>query len=884
MKPRLLPAAAALAAALIGLLGMHFRRAAPETRAEEAPAARIEGKDWTWWVQPDGTVRIRCKGAVVMDSLHMAWGKAWAWVGVDAEYQAGEGGEGTYKASIPDLGVMVAGQYRTPRPNVLTMDLRVTSSTPMPEVIGVGENWAPKLDSAIFGGRAAPQELIAGGGGWTWRPAPGSELRLTVEPAAPKVYDEKGVRVFLLTDRIDRGEKRYRLTLTLPEGATREPSPAERYDLATPSRWFPGALAWDASPVDLRFLNAGDRPAGSRGPVRASGDGLAFGDGTPARFWGGNLAAYALFSTPRDTVPAQARRMARMGFNLMRIHHHDSSWVSPNVFGPKSPPPTTRRLDPDSMEKLDWWIKCLKDEGIYVWLDLQVGRVLPTGDLPPEGADEIARSNGAMFGYSYLNDGVRKLMREFQDAYLTHVNPHTGLAYKDDPAVAALLLTNENDLTTHYLGLFVPGSGRPFHEGLLAREAREFAAQTGLPEAQTTAIGTWGPNQIFLAEMEHRFNAEMIADVRRLGARAPLATTNYWGYPYFGGLAALTDGDVIDVHSYDEAEWLGTNPRSEANFAAWIGAGCVSGKPTTITEWNVPFPAADRFTTPLYTAALSAFQGWDAPMIYNYAQEPLVTPGGPSVWSTFSDPSLAGVMPAAALLFRRSQVAPARGTVHLAMPPEKFFGGVTAKTSATVRTAVEQSRLTIGVPKTPQLPWLKPSPVPQGATVIEDPNRDLIPDGQTFVRSDTGELTRDWKRGVHVIDAPKCQAASGWIGGDPIATTDARFEVLTKKAVVALNSVDDRPLSQSRFILITTVARAVADPEKRTTYVSEPVVATISLKTEATDLELLALKPDGRIAGRLQPKRVDGAVRIELPAAGGAHWYVLKAPEAKPGP
>ncbi|WP_165070101.1 glycosyl hydrolase family 5 [Paludisphaera rhizosphaerae] len=872
MKPRSSPAAAVV---LCLLWSLSCTTAAPAANA-------IEGKDWTWRIQADGTVRVSCKGTPVLESGHIAWGKAWAWAGVSAEYHAEGEGNGTFKGGVSDLGTEMTGQYRSPRPNVLTMDLRMASARSIAEAIGAGQNWTLRLDSPVFGGRAAMPELAAGGQGWTWRPAPGMEIRLTVEPGAAKVYYENGVRIFFLADRVDRGEKRFRLTLTLPEGATRESSPEERYDPEAKARWFAGALDWNASPVDLRFLNAGDRPAGGRGPVRASGDALVFGDGSPARFWGGNLAAYALFATPRATVPAQARRMAQMGFNLMRIHHHDSSWVSPNVFGRK--PTTTRRLDPAAMERLDWWIKSLKDEGIYVWLDLRVGRQIPPGDGPPNGADEIARSEGSLIGYDYLNDGVRALMREFQDAYLSHVNPHTGLAYKDDPGVAAVLVTNEDDLTTHFAGLFGPGSGRPFHEGLLTREARSFAARTGLPEAQTLAVGSPGADKMLLADLEHRFNEEMIADLRRLGFRSPVATTNTWGDAGLANLAALADGDVIDVHAYGEAEWLGSNPRTDASFAAWIGAGQVSGKPTTISEWNVPFPAVDRFAAPLYVAALSAFQGWDAPMIYNYSQDPLQTPSGPSTWSSFSDPALAGVMPAAALLFRRGQVAPARGTIHLALSPEHFFGGVSAKSSAAIRTAVEQSRLTIGVPETPHLPWLKPSPVPEGATVIQDPDRDLIPEGRMSVRSDTGELTRDWQRGVHVIDAPKCQAASGWIGGDPIVTTDARFEVLTKKAVVALNSVDDQPLSQSKFILITTVARAVADPEKRSAYISEPVVATITLKTAATDLELLALASDGRIAGRLQPKHADGAVRIELPAARGSHWYVLRAPGAKPGP
>src|SRR5579883_1437695 len=94
-----------------------------------------------------------------------------------------------------------------------------------------------------------------------------------------------------------------------PAGGGRVPSASERYGESDTRSWYRDALAWDAAPVDLRFLNRGDRPAGRRGSVRAVGDRLVFDDGTPARFWGANLAANALFSTPRQQIASQARRM-----------------------------------------------------------------------------------------------------------------------------------------------------------------------------------------------------------------------------------------------------------------------------------------------------------------------------------------------------------------------------------------------------------------------------------------------------------------------------------------------------------------------------------------------------------------------------------------------
>ena len=85
--------------------------------------------------------------------------------------------------------------------------------------------------------------------------------------------------------------------------------------------------------------------------------------------------------------------------------------------------------------------------------------------------------------------------------------------------------------------------------------------------------------------------------------------------------------------------------------------------------------------------------------------------------------------------------------------------------AATLRTLVEQSRLTIAMPAVKELPWLKPSEISGDVRILTDPDHDHIPAGQTSVRSDTGELTRSWKAGIQTINTPRTQAVSGWIGG-----------------------------------------------------------------------------------------------------------------------
>jgi hypothetical protein len=222
-----------------------------------------------------------------------------------------------------------------------------------------------------------------------------------------------------------------------------------------------------APPVDLSFLNAGQRPAGRHGLIKADGDQLVFEDGTSVRFWGCNVSAGALFATRRENVVRQAHRLSQLGFNPVRLMHVDAPW-SPNIF--EKSQKNTRRIDPRAIDTVDWWIRCLKAEGIYVWLELNYGRRLTENDGVTVGFDEIKRSRASMAGFSYFNQDLRRLMQEFQHQFLDHVNRSTRLAYKDDPAVVGALITNENDLTTHYGNAMLPDKNNPEHNALFTKE------------------------------------------------------------------------------------------------------------------------------------------------------------------------------------------------------------------------------------------------------------------------------------------------------------------------------------------------------------------------------------------------------------------------------
>ncbi len=101
-----------------------------------------------------------------------------------------------------------------------------------------------------------------------------------------------------------------------------------------------------------------------------------------------------------------------------------------------------------------------------------------------------------------------------------------------------------------------------------------------------------------------------------------------------------------------------------------------------------------------------------------------------------------GLMPAAALLYRQDHVSPAHYSYELKLDSNDFFFTRYDPTSSkTIRTLLETSRLTIAMPETPELPWLRKNiHSNNNAIIVREPNKDFIPADQNFVESDTGEL------------------------------------------------------------------------------------------------------------------------------------------------
>jgi hypothetical protein len=833
-----------------------------------------------WTVSADelGTVRIRNQYADAIRGRYAFFGPAYKWAGT--EVRVGESTDTEVNATfdVAALGVSGTSKLVLAEANgtaTATMEWDMTLARKLENISGGGIELQATLNLSLWGGTEPKPQLSADGRTLSVGVGKGT-LSFTIDGPGTEFVQVPGkpglVRIVLLGGTVPAGKRHASLTVTLPDGGTIGSASASGEEVASLD-WPEDALVHDGWPVDLSFLQ--DKPAGKHGHVKVVGESLQFADGTPARFFGTNLVAYALFEQDKATIQRQAKRISAMGFNLVRLHHHDSGWVKPNIFERDS-----RRL---RLESLDWWIKCLADEGIYIWLDLHVGRVFREDD-GIGGFSELPKGDGR--GFNYVSPRITALMDEFASAYLDRTNKHTGRTIAGDPAVAIIQITNENDITHHFGTLMDPGSERPVHEALFRTRVEAFAKKAGLPV--DAALQPWkpGPAKLALADIEHKWSTAAIAHVRKLGVRVPISTTSMWGDEAMYSMPSLVAGDVIDVHSYGNPDSLSANPHIEPNFVSVAGMAAVLGKPHTASEFSVPPPAPDRFVGPTYMAAMAAFQGWDAPLLFAYAHE-VRKPQAASRFSVWIDPALIGPVPAAAVMYRRQDVAPAKKRIVIAPTAKQVYGEArNVLNSAALRTGLEQSQVVIAIPDAPELSWDRKPDLDaerkKGATIVTDLDADLLPKDSTRVVSDTGQITREFVEGRLLVATPRSQLASGKIGGAKIELADGWVELENPSATFAFTALDDDPIATSKRVLVTAVGPAVPSADNRATFRSAPIRGRFAIRTreklELVPLAATTASAGGSLEGRvgIAGKREGDVLVFELDAKVHTHWWILR--------
>jgi hypothetical protein len=568
----------------------------------------------------------------------------------------------------------------------------------------------------------------------------------------------------------------------------------------------------DGVTIDLSFLN--EMPAGRHGPVVVKSGHFAFKDGTPARFWGTDFAGPNAFPT-HEVATATARRLARLGANLVRLHHMDAPWAKPNIFDPNSD--DTAHFG-DGLDRVEFFIAELKKNGVYVYPDLLVHRKFRAGDKVPD-YDKL--EPGAK-GVVHFSKVIIEKNEAYAKALLSHKNKYTGMTLAEDPVMIGTEVVNESSIFTGFSAQAFPpafdaeleGLWKAGHAGKLTQFGFDYGAQGLLPQVSPESASE---SLRFLAGLEDDSNARMKAALASIQAHTLLTGSNI-GLPVLAEIRANARMDFMDTHFYWDhpqiwktaAGWADIDHAPFDNRAMLrdpaaaaprhVAEWSVKDRPLIVTEWNDCFPNEQRLEGPIMMAAYGSLQAWDGMLQFASGHD---LPGAVKMapFDIDTRPDNEPLFQAGALLYRRAYLAASDKEIVVDVDDKAVF------------SPPSRSELLF------QEPWL-----PYAARVAKrfvgsdapapvslDAVRSLHDADKKTIRASTGQLRWDYGASVLRIDAPKVQGFAGAIGtGRALETTDVSFALDARNpwAAVLLVSLDDLPIASSKRMLVVAVARA----------------------------------------------------------------------------
>jgi len=668
------------------------------------------------------------------------------------------------------------------------------------------------------------------------------------------------------------------------------------------------------APIDISFAFGNEKPAGKHGFLKAEGSHFVFEDGTPGRFWGACFNGAACFPE-HDHAEKVARRLAKMGVNIVRLHQIDGDYATPNIFqfSKGQRVTTTRKLDERSLERLDYFIYSLKNEGIYIYMDLMVNRYFKEND----GVRNSKALQPGAKPWSIIDRRMIDLQKEYAQQLFTHVNPYTGLAYVDEPAIAMMDLANESNmfctrpLVEPYLTEFREG-----FRSWLKEEGIDF----DVDNCQLFGVDKDEPLIRYKIKCEKAYFAELRQFVKGIGVKIPIAATN--SHMHAGQVVTNADQDFRDTHSYlhrmygvnySKSLWNEMEgDKAIEHFSVTDGPEIRLGKlfelraldqPYFISEWNMTWPNHYRAEGPVLYAALGSLQGFSGYTIHTYSYQARQTDSmllGKETWanaidgvayregifSAWNDPALFGLFYHASLIMRRGDVAESKNSIAVKATPalsrfradclkdmpapfdrmivEKYYD----RMGPCYYGMAETSRIGVFVDKAPSC----------ADRIVEEPQW-LVDMDKDYLLSDNGQMYRSWGKNLGWIDTERTKCVYGFLEKNgQIDLNGASIECQNDFAVVAMSSLTDEPLDKTDNILLTTIGRAYNKDAKfdgnamvewgtNPTQI-EVIHATIRLKTDKKEMKVYSITPEGNHYGTVASTWEDGVLTFTV----GEHW------------
>lgn len=249
------------------------------------------------------------------------------------------------------------------------------------------------------------------------------------------------------------------------------------------------------SPLDMSgWLDA---PAGKHGRPKMVGDRFEL-NGEEIKFWGVNICSGQPVG-PKSIAVGLARKMAKYGVNCIRMHKFSNQLQAKTAEGDSF-------FDPDALDRLDYLCAQLSKRGIYYGFDPFFHYRLSPYDMKfvenpeewyewktdPETGERIQGRPKDTYGLVSISTELQELRLKWLRELMNHVNPYTGVAYNDDPALVWVELQNEDGIfwyNTDAAKYKFPEQGRDFCGRFSDWLKGKYGSQEKLVEA-------WGEEEI----------------------------------------------------------------------------------------------------------------------------------------------------------------------------------------------------------------------------------------------------------------------------------------------------------------------------------------------------------------------------------------------------
>lgn len=407
---------------------------------------------------------------------------------------------------------------------------------------------------------------------------------------------------------------------------------------------------------DVSSLSRG--PAGADGFVR-SRDGAFVTDAGEIRFSGVNLTGPGNFPSKED-APALAEKLLRMGINCVRLHFLDpiggyKNFMMGNGISLLDPGEDeySFKFNPDHLDRLEFLVSEFKKRGIYFDLNLHVGRYLNRlGHYKEE---------------CITNPRLIASQRDYAVQLLNHVNPYTGLAWKDDPAMAIVEISNECSIFCSFGSEteLVKKADEPFRRFLVETERRYYVEMRRFLRDDVGVKCVIGGTQLCASPAETQKGQDVILDNR------------YWLHPNLTDRAKwrFVDAPLSDYACKDGDPLMHMESEKTAD------------RPFVVTEYGHPYPSSFSCETLPLLSAYAARGGWSGIFAYSYAHASCPQPDYVPFFFTIGERADVMVHQTAASLlylgeqsggaFDLSRVAgnPSGGYAVLKSPKVRFFTG-----------------------------------------------------------------------------------------------------------------------------------------------------------------------------------------------------------------